>query len=162
MTRDESQHDDEPYVVIADRSSDLGPFLFGAALGAIAALLLAPRPGVETRNALRQRLRSARQGARDAADGVASTFTQARDEVERRLESARAAVSTSGRHLSDAVAAGRAAARQAERDLRSRLDETSARQASDPRPATADIAPAKEPSSEEPGPGPRRAPRGGR
>ena len=33
MTRNEPSRDDEPYVVIADRSSDLGPFLFGAALG---------------------------------------------------------------------------------------------------------------------------------
>jgi gas vesicle protein len=165
MTRNESPQDDEPYVVIADRSSDLGPFLFGAALGAVFALLLAPRAGAETRKVVRNRLRSARESARDAAEGVANTFTQARDELERRIESARAAVSSRSGSLSDAVAAGRSAAREAERDLRSRLDKVSPDEsAPPPRPAESDNAsPA---TTEAPGQdsasGPRRAPRGAR
>src|SRR5215472_1646213 len=165
MARNESPRDDEPYVVIADRSSDLGPFLFGAALGAVIALLLAPRPGAETRSALRNRLRSARQSAHDAAEGVANTFTQARDELERRIESARAAVSSRGHHLSDAVAAGRAAAREAERDLRSRLDKVNPSQPpvsphraeSDSPPPTTEGSSSADPRVEQ-----RRAQRGGR
>jgi gas vesicle protein len=164
MRRNESSPDDEPYVVIADRSSDLGPFLFGAALGAVIALLLAPRAGAETRNAVRSRLRSARQSARDAAEGVANTFTQARDEVERRIESARAAVSSRSRHLSDAVAVGRSAAREAERDLRSRLDKVAPGQPAAPRLADSDTSsPATEASPpQDPVAGQRRAQRGGR
>jgi gas vesicle protein len=164
MTRKESTPDDEPYVVIADRSSDLGPFLFGAALGAVIALLLAPRAGTETRKAVRSRLRSARESARDAAEGVANTFTQARDELERRIESARAAVSNRSRHLSDAVAVGRSAAREAERDLRSRLDAVGPGQPAAPRRADSDTSPpATETSSpQDPAPGQRRAQRGGR
>ncbi len=166
MTRNEPSRDDEPYVVIADRSSDLGPFLFGAALGAVIALLLAPRSGAETRNAVRGRLRSARQSARDAAEGVANTFTQARDEVERRLESARAAVSNRSRHLSDAVAVGRSAAREAERDLRSRLDNVGPSQPAAPHRPDSDTSPpateVSSPQAQDPVPEQRRAQRGGR
>ncbi len=165
MTRNESPRDDEPYVVIADRSSDLGPFLFGAALGAVIALLLAPRAGTETRKAVRNRLRSARESARDAADGVASTFSQARDELERRIESARSAVSSRGRPLSDAVAAGRSAAREAERDLRSRLDKVSPDESVPaPRRPESDNAPpaATEAPPQDSALGQRRAPRGAR
>lgn len=129
----------EPYVVVEGRSSDLGPFLLGAALGAGVALLLAPRSGAETREALRERVQSARDKAHVAAEGVAERVTgglaDAREELERRIESARAAVSVRTRQLADAVAAGRAAARDARSEVRDRLAETKADQRPRSRPA---------------------------
>jgi gas vesicle protein len=121
MAREDANEDDAPYIVIEERPSDLGPFLLGAALGVTIALLLAPRSGADTRNAVRQKLRSARRTAQQAAEGVATSFAEARQELEHRIETARAAVSNRSRQLGDAVAAGRSAARQAQRELRSHL-----------------------------------------
>jgi gas vesicle protein len=135
MTRDDTGAG-EPYVLIEEQSSEIGPFLLGIALGAGLALLLAPRSGVETRNAIRRRVRSAQDAARDAAGGVADrvsdTFTEAREELERRIESARAAVSMRTRQLADAVSAGREAARVAEDHARSRFSYSRGGQATRP------------------------------
>lgn len=132
MAREDETESGTPYVVIEERSSDLRPFLLGALVGAAAALLLAPRSGAETRRVVGHRLRVARRKARDAADGVASTFAEARDQLEQRIESARAAVSKRSRQLNEAVAAGRVAAREAERELRSQLTQTASGRASPP------------------------------
>ena len=135
--------DGEPYVVVEGRSSDLGPFLLGAALGAGLALLLAPRSGAETREALREHVQSARDRASVAAEEVkervSGGLADAREELERRIESARAAVSVRTRQLADAVAAGRAAARDARTEMRERLADTKADHRS--RPRTAERAP---------------------
>src|SRR5690242_1469204 len=48
MRRDDVD-DETPYVIIEDRSSDIGPFLLGALVGAGLALLLAPHSGPQTR-----------------------------------------------------------------------------------------------------------------
>src|SRR5579863_4409479 len=127
MARDEG-NEDEPYVVIEERSNDIGPFLLGAAIGAALALLLAPRSGAEARAALGRRARAAQGAARQAAEGVAEkvseTFSEAREELERRIESARAAVSRRTQQLNEAVEAGRSAARRAQEDLQSELART--------------------------------------
>src|SRR6185437_9174389 len=107
MARDDDA--DEPYVIIEDRSSDVGPFLMGAIIGAGLALLLAPHTGRETRAAIGRQAKAARRAAGDAAGDVAGrvseTFADARDELERRIESARAAVTRRTQQLADAVAA---------------------------------------------------------
>jgi gas vesicle protein len=109
--------DDEPYVVIEERS-DIGTFLLGIAIGAGAALLFAPRAGAEVRGEIKRRVKR-------ASDGVAGTFHDAREAVEQRLESARIALEEKRQKVADAVAAGRAAARDAadvaRRDLHERL-----------------------------------------
>ncbi|GEM_PF-631624 len=140
----------EPYVIIEERSSDVGAFLLGAAVGAGLALLLAPRSGTETRHAIGRRVREAQDAARSAAGGVADrvtdTFADARDELERRIESARAAVTARTRQLADAVNIGRAAARDARTDIRSRLDA--------PAPPVAPASPSASPPSIPPSPAP--------
>jgi gas vesicle protein len=146
--------DEEPIVLIEEGSIDIGPFLLWAALGAALALLLAPRSGVETRAAVRRRVHSARQAAEGVAERVTDSFASAREELERRIESARAAVSMRTRQLNDAVVAGRSAAREAKRDLRSDLSKGGVRGSSAKR------APRQRPVKEGPVPGQLRAPRG--
>jgi gas vesicle protein len=159
--------DDERYVLVEERSTGMGPFLLGAAVGATIALLFAPQSGVETRATIRRRARWAQQAAREAAEIVGERVTDsvadARDAIDRHLESARVSVSKRTRQFSDAVAAGRAAARQAEREMRSELDRTSAGQ-----PVTGPVVrPVSSPSGgqrpvkRDPLRAPRRPPRGG-
>jgi len=104
-------HDDEPYVVIQERSSDVGSFLLGLAIGAGVALLFAPRSGQEMRGEIKRRVKR-------VGDQAADTFSEARERVEQRLESARITLEEKKQRMTDAVAAGRAAARQAARDAR--------------------------------------------
>jgi gas vesicle protein len=151
--------ENEPYVVIEQRPTDVVPFLLGAALGAALALLLAPRSGAETRAVLGRRARAARETAEGVAERVGDSFADARDEVERRIESARAAVSRRTRQLGDAVAAGRSAAREAQRDLRSQLAKPPAETASK---TSARSDPPHNPSATEDAPVRRRRPRGER
>ena len=155
MTGDDtSEH--EPYLLVEERSSDIGPFLLGAALGAAIALLLAPRSGVETRAVLRRRARSAQQAAGHVAERVSGSFADAREEIERRIDTAKASLATRRRQFSDAVEAGRSAARQAERELRAELDRTGAGRRSSSGPTGGRAAKQAAPL------GPRRPPRNGR
>lgn len=122
--------DGEAHVVIEERGSDVGTFLFGVALGAGVALLMAPRTGEETRAVLRRNAESARARAQgvveQVADRVSDSFAEAREEVERRIETARHAVAERTREVSEAVAAGRTAARSARSELKGRLSTTNA------------------------------------
>jgi gas vesicle protein len=105
---------DEPYVVIQERSSDVGSFLLGLAVGACVALLFAPRSGDELRGEIKRR-------AKRVGDQAIGSFSDARERVEQRLESARLALEEKKQRMTDAVAAGRAAARKAARDARQEM-----------------------------------------
>jgi len=120
-------HDDLPYIVIERRGGGLGAFVWGALLGAGAALLLTPRSGAETQDEIRRTARRLADAAGDRVDGARRTVTGAvertrgvvsekigtvRDEVEARAEQAR-----------QAVRAGREAARQAREELEQRVDD---------------------------------------
>jgi gas vesicle protein len=122
--------DGEARVVIEERGSDVGTFLFGVALGAGVALLMAPRTGEQTRAVLRRNAESARVRAQgvveQVADRVSGSFAEAREEVERRIATARNAVAERSREVSEAVAAGRSAARSARSELKGRLSTTDA------------------------------------
>jgi gas vesicle protein len=111
-----SDHDDLPYIVIERRSGGFGAFVWGALLGAGAALLLAPRSGRETRDEIRAgalRLRDrAEDAVRGVTDSVQDTIGGVRGEVEGRIDAAR-----------EAFDAGRRAARQTRRDMELRLRE---------------------------------------
>lgn len=122
--------EEEPYIIVEQRSSGVGPLLIGLALGTGIALLFAPQSGVETRRMIRRKAEEAKDSLADVVDEVASTVTdgigRARDSVEDRIESARDAVETKKRQISRAVRAGRDAAHEAREDLEFRIAETKA------------------------------------
>ncbi|HEX6694195.1 MAG TPA: YtxH domain-containing protein [Longimicrobiales bacterium] len=91
-----SDRDDAQYVLIERKSGgSFGAFVWGAALGAGIALLMAPRSGLQTRNELRagvQRLRDRAEGAvRSAQDSVSDRFDGVRSDVRVRMDAAREA-----------------------------------------------------------------------
>jgi gas vesicle protein len=111
-----ADHDELPYIVIERRSGGLGAFVWGALLGAGAALLLAPRSGRETRDELRAgalRIRDrAEDTVRQVTDSVQETIGGVRSEVHGRIDVAR-----------EAFDAGRRAARESRQDMEERLRE---------------------------------------
>jgi gas vesicle protein len=123
-------YDDEPAVIIERNSGGVGSFLLGVAIGAAAALLLAPQSGAATRRDLRRSARRARRAAHDLAGDISTrvtdTFEQARDRVEHGIDTARQAIDLKKRQVSRAMEAGRAAAQQARDELERRIAETKA------------------------------------
>ena len=122
--------DDEPYIVVEQRSSGVGPLLLGLALGTGIALLFAPQSGADTRRLIRKKAQQAKDTVADVVDEVASTVTdgisRARENVEDRIDSARDAVELKKRQISRAVRAGRDAAHEAREDLEFRIAESKA------------------------------------
>jgi gas vesicle protein len=83
-------------------STVLLAFLSGAVLGAVAALLLAPQSGRESREQLRGYARRAEEGLREAADRAGETMDQA-------IEKGREFVKDKKSALTEAFEAGREA-----------------------------------------------------
>lgn len=123
-------YDDEPAVIIERHSGGVGSFLVGVAIGAVAALLLAPQSGAATRRDIRRGARRAKRAARDIAGDISTkvndTFDQARTRVENGIDTARQAIDLKKRQVSRAMEAGRAAAQQARDELERRIAETKA------------------------------------
>ena len=121
---------EEPRVVIVERGSTLGAFLWGTLLGAGFALLVAPRSGAETRRLLRARGRELLDAAGDKADElrqlVSDGYERTKERVEEGLETARRAVDERRDAARDAVDAGRAAVHSAREELEHRLSESRA------------------------------------
>jgi gas vesicle protein len=92
----------------ASSSGALIAFLSGAALGAVAALLLAPRPGGESRDQLRGYARRAEGNLRDLAGLAGETVEEVVEEGKEFVDSKKAV-------LREAFDAGREAMRR-ERD----------------------------------------------
>jgi gas vesicle protein len=122
--------DDEPYVVIEKQEGSVSSFLLGVAIGAGIAILFAPQSGADTRRGITRRATRARDAAHDLVDDatgrVTDTFSQAREQVESRIESARNAIEIKKQQVARAMAAGRAAAQQARDDLERRIAESKA------------------------------------
>lgn len=118
-------YDDYPHIVIERERGGFGTFLWGALLGAGAALLLAPRTGTETQRQLRERARALRDAAEgrvnEARDTVSGAVDRARGEVNDRIYTVRQAVETRADQARSAVEAGRRAAREARSDLERRV-----------------------------------------
>ena len=123
-------YDDEPAVIIERHSGGVGSFLLGVAIGAVAALLLAPQSGEATRRDLRRGARRARRAAQNMAGDlgtkVSDSFEQARGRVEQGIDTARQAIDLKKRQVTRAMEAGRAAAQQAREELERRIAETKA------------------------------------
>jgi gas vesicle protein len=128
--------DDQRYVIIERESSGSGvpTFLVGLAVGALAALLLAPQSGEDTRDEIKRRARGVRRAAKNAVtraasnvtDSVTGTFDEARRKVEERIDSVKDEIDLKRRQVHLAMDAGRTAARQARTDLEGRIAETKA------------------------------------
>jgi gas vesicle protein len=130
-------YEDDPYVaerpyVIVERneSPGIGSFLIGLALGAGAALLLAPQSGEETRREIARRARRAQEAAQDLVEDLSGTvadkFQDVRASVEERIEATFDAVDAKRRQVSNAFEAGRAAARETRGELEHRIAERKA------------------------------------
>jgi gas vesicle protein len=122
------EHDDEDEVVYVERGgSPVIPFLWGAAIGAAVALLLAPTSGVELRSNIKTRARRmkdlALEKAGEVEDTVGHGYERARAKVEEELESARHLVGETRHAAKDVVDAGKAAASTAREELERRLAE---------------------------------------
>ena len=120
--------DDLPYVIIERRSAGVGAFVWGAILGAGAALLLAPRSGAETQEEIRQGVRRVRTAAEDRVDAVRSTVTRTRERIDEQIGSARdqfgavrGQIDERADKAREALEAGRRAARDARAELERRV-----------------------------------------
>ena len=95
--------DNDPYVVIEQRSTSVMPFIVGLALGAGVALLFAPRSGEETRRDLKRRALRARKlaerKASELTDSVTETYQDARRRVEEKIDDAKDAVDLKRRQV---------------------------------------------------------------
>ena len=65
-------YDDEPAVIIERNSGGVGSFLLGVAIGAAAALLLAPQSGAATRRDIERSARRAQRAAQDMAGDIST------------------------------------------------------------------------------------------
>lgn len=122
-----SDRENQPIVVVEKKGSSVGPFLLGAAVGAVAGLLFAPRSGEETRREIEEGADQMRQDAErklsDLRSEVEQAYERVRNEMEEGLASARSEVEGRRRQAEEAVRAGRDAARQARKDLEQRMAE---------------------------------------
>lgn len=121
-------HDDLPYIVIERHSAGgMGTFLWGALLGAGAALLLAPRSGQQTQEEIRQGVRRIREAAEDRVNDVRDTVTgsvaRTRGRIQDQLDSVRDSVESRAERARQAIDAGRRAAREARSELERRVSD---------------------------------------
>lgn len=126
--RDYDDDDGVPYVVIERSGSGLGPFIWGALLGATAALLLAPKSGAETQQELKERARRLRERAEEKAGELQETLqdalAQGRRQMEDKLEVAKGKVAEGRVRAQQAYDAGRKAARAARSELEEEIGRT--------------------------------------
>lgn len=122
-----SDREDQPIVVVEKKGSSVGAFLLGAAVGAVAGLLFAPRSGEETRREIEEGADRIRQDAErklsDLRQEVEQAYDRVRTEMEEGLAAARSEVEGRRRQAGEAVRAGREAAREAREDLEARMAE---------------------------------------
>jgi gas vesicle protein len=118
------EHDDD-VVYVEKGGSPFIPFLWGAAVGAAVALLLAPTSGDELRATIGDRARRLKDLAVDKAgeleEDVEHGYERARAKVEEELDSARRYVDDTRHAAGDVVQAGKAAASTAREELERRL-----------------------------------------
>jgi gas vesicle protein len=100
-------HDEAPVIVIErDTGGGVGSFVLGALVGAGVALLLAPKSGAETQEELKEQARKLRSAAeervREAQRQLEERLEGVRDGVQTRFEEVKDAVDTGREAASDA------------------------------------------------------------
>src|SRR5260221_4318396 len=97
--------------IIIEKHNDIGTLLVGLLIGAGVALLFAPKPGKETRRAIRRTAREAGDAVRTGVDEMTGkggeTLDSARERAEEQIASARSAISAKKEQVSRAIAARR-------------------------------------------------------
>jgi gas vesicle protein len=125
MARKREDDEDEEVVYVERAGSPILPFLWGAAVGAALALLLAPTSGEELRETIGTRARRFKDLAMDKAgdfeEQVEEGYERARAKVEEELDTARQYVGEKRQAAHDVVQAGKAAASTAREELERRL-----------------------------------------
>ena len=118
-------HEELPYIVIERRSGGLTPFVWGALLGAGAALLLAPRTGQETQAEIRRSADRLRSGVEDRVhhtrEVTMGAVTRTRDAVQGRVDTVRGAFEARADQARTALDTGRRVAREARSELERRV-----------------------------------------
>jgi len=125
-----SENQQQPVVIVEKQGSGFAAFLWGAILGAGAALLFAPMTGQEAQDELREGARRVREGAGERLTEIRGSVGQgvekARAEVEDRVDTARESVRERRRRAEEALKAGKDAATRARSDLEQRVAESKA------------------------------------
>ncbi len=120
-------YDDDgvPYVVIERTGSGLFPFVWGALIGAAAALLLAPKSGAETQQELKERARRLRDRAEEKAgelqDTLQDAFETGRRQVEEKYDYAKGKMSEGRSRAQQALDAGKKAAKAARSEIEDQI-----------------------------------------
>ncbi len=122
MGRMDDYEDERTVIVERDGGTKgLGMLLLGLAIGAGAALLMAPASGAETRERLQRESRRAGRKVRDLTDaltdGVTEGVERSRSAFDAQVDRARDAVSSRKRAVTEALDAGRGAADDTRADL---------------------------------------------
>lgn len=125
-----SEYEQQPYVIVEKHGSGVAAFFLGAAVGAVAALLLAPRSGHETQQELRDGARRLREGAEEKFTELRGSMEEgvdkARSGLEDRVDTARESVRERRHRAEEALKAGKDAASRARSDLEKRVAESKA------------------------------------
>jgi len=133
-----ARHEDDE-VVVVERGSPFGPFIWGLAIGGALGLLFAPMSGRELREEVASRGRRFKDTAMEKADEleemVADGFHRARERVEDRIDDARRTVKDGRQYVRDVADAGRSAAVTAREELERRLAEAREARRAGARPA---------------------------
>ena len=127
MSRRDWDDDDQIIFVEESDSSGFSAFLLGAAIGAGLALIFAPQTGTETRKSIKRGAEKATEATKRAGvkvgEKVTDALSQAKADLESRINSARSTLDLKKLQVSRAVDAGREAARAAREDLEGRMSE---------------------------------------
>lgn len=115
-----------PRIVIEERGGGAGTFVLGMIVGAGVALVLAPRSGRETQRALRGVAGGLRETAAGGMDEARASVSGWVHRGRERVDAVRGAVDTRVDQARTAVEDGRAAAAQAQSELRRRVAEAKA------------------------------------